>query len=352
MPQAPRRAICWEWKAAPALVRRAAPIRYDPWMDPDPLAALGGRRVGAHLPLGGGMVKAVARATAIGATCLQVFADNPSAWKRRAVPPADLPAFRERLVAEDVLPLAVHGPYLLNLAAPDEVIWGRTVETLVTELLTAAAYGAAFLNVHIGSHRGAGTAAGIDRIGAAVSRALGEVAPSAGGPLLVLENSAGGGDGLGGTPDELSAILESIAAHGGDTGRIGFCLDTAHAWGAGYEVSRPEKTDRLLEQIDGALGPGRIAMVHLNDSRAGLGSHADRHEHVGAGQIGELGMRHLVLHPRLASVPFYLETPGMDEGYDAINMDRVRRLVRGEPLDPLPPAAKHARGSKSRTAPA
>jgi deoxyribonuclease-4 len=321
-------------------------------MQLDPLAALAGRRVGAHLPLAGGMVRAVERARLIGATCLQVFADNPSQWRRRAQPPADLPAFRTALVEADILPLAVHGPYLLNMAGPDETIWQRTVETIAAELRASAAYGAAFLNVHIGSHRGTGTATGTTRIATAVARALEQVPATPGGPLLVLENSAGGGDGMGGPVEELAAILEAIAAVGADTGRVAFCLDTAHAWGAGYEISRPDAVDRLLEAMDAALGTGRIAMVHLNDSKAALGSHVDRHEHIGAGRIGAEGLRHLVLHERLARVPFYLETPGMDDGYDAINMERVRMLIRGERLPDLPAGAGAARGARSRTAPA
>ena len=334
-------------------------------MQPDPLAALAGRRVGAHLPLAGGMVKAVDRALAIGATCLQVFADNPSAWRRRPAPPPDLPAFRTRLVEDDVLPLAVHGPYLLNLAASDETIWGRTIETLVAELRMASTYGAAYLNVHIGSHRGHGTEIGVARIAEAVRRALAEVPPVVaalppvpagfrpvrGGPLLVLENSAGGGDGLGGTVEELAAIQDAIGDAGADTARVAFCLDTAHAWGAGYEISRPEEVDRLLDRLEAALGAGRIAMVHLNDSKAALGSHVDRHQHIGAGAIGPAGLRHVLLHPSLSTVPFYLETPGMDDGFDVANMERVRTILRGDPLPELPPAAARTRGARKRTAP-
>jgi deoxyribonuclease-4 len=320
-------------------------------MQLDPLAALAGRRVGAHLPLAGGMVRAVDRARAIGATCLQVFADNPSTWQRRLQPPPELPAFQARLVADDVLPLAVHGPYLLNLAASYETIWERTIGALVAELRMAETYGAAFLNVHIGSDRGQGMDVGVARIAAAVRRAFDEVATSDGGPLLVLENSAGGGDGLGATVEELAAILEAIGGAGVDTARVGFCLDTAHAWGAGYEISQPEQVDRLLERLADALGPGRVAMVHLNDSKAPLASHADRHEHVGAGAIGAAGLRRVLLHPVLERVPFYLETPGMDEGFDAVNMERVRTLLRGEPLPELPATAARAKGARSRTSP-
>jgi deoxyribonuclease-4 len=283
------------------------------------------------------MVRAVERTVAIGSTAIQVFSDNPTAWRRRAAPPADLPAFRVALAEHDVAPLVIHGPYLLNLASPDDPLWERSIATLAGEMRTAATWGAAFVNVHMGSHRGSGAEPGVDRIGTAVARVLAEVPPEPGGPLLVLENSAGGGDGIGGTPEELLAVLQSSLARGADPARIAFCLDTAHAWGAGFDLSRPSVADGLLDRFDALLGPGRLVLVHLNDSRAALGSHADRHEHIGAGRIGGAGMGYILRHPRLRDVPFILETPGMDEGMDAVNMARVRALLAGEPLPPLEP---------------
>jgi len=311
-----------------------------------PLPAV--RRLGAHLPLGAGMVKAVERARDIGANTLQVFSDNPSAWRRRTEPPAELPAFRHALDAGDVRPLAVHAMYLINLASPDEELWRRSVETLGAELRAGAVYGAAYVNVHLGSHRGSGSEAGIRRIGRGVADALAEAPADPDAPILVLENSAGGGDGLGGTVDELEAILEALAANGADPARVALCLDTAHAWGAGYEISRPDRGDLLLEAIETALGRGRIAMVHFNDSMAALGSHADRHQHIGAGEIGPIGLGHLLRHPLLSVVPFYLETPGMDEGYDAVDMERVRLLLEGQPLPDLPPEARKLPGTRAR----
>jgi len=308
--------------------------------------ALDGRRVGFHAPLGRGLVRAALRAAEVGANTIQVFSDNPSAWRRRTEPPAELGAFHSSLADHDIAPLAIHGLYLLNLAGPDETIWERSIEALKGELRAAAAYEASFVNVHLGSHKGSGFETGTRRIGSAVSRVLAAVPPGPpGAPLLVLENSAGGGDGIGGTVEELAAVLDAIESSGGDGSRVAFCLDVAHAWGAGYELSLPEATDDLLERLDALLGHGRIAMIHLNDSKAGLGSHADRHEHVGAGQIGEIGMGHIVRHERLRAVPFYLETPEMEEGFDAVNMDRVRLLLQGEPLPPLSAATVVVRRS-------
>jgi hypothetical protein len=131
---------------------------------------------------------------------------------------------------------------------------------------------------------------------------------------------------------------------------VGFCLDTAHAWAAGHDLSDPDTTDDLMLDFAARIGLDRLSVIHLNDSKSALGSRMDRHEHVGAGQIGETGMAHLLRHPLLANVAYIVETPGMDEGYDAINVARAVALARGEPLAPLPPGALTLRGSRSRAA--
>ena len=329
-----------------------------------------------HLALGQGMVKAADRARSIGATTIQVFSDNPTAWRRRAAPPKALPDFRARLAANDVAPIATHAPYLINLAGPEDDLWERSVGVLAAELVMAAEYGASLVNMHVGSHRGSGIEAGTIRLANGIVRAFDAEAevrskprettkapagsaqasvpaePAAPAPTLVLENSAGSGDGMGSTIEDLAAIIGALDEAGAPMARIGVCLDTAHLWAAGHEISRPDVMDALLVEHDRRLGSERHKMLHINDSKAALGSHLDRHEHIGAGRIGEVGMRHLVTHPCLAGTPMFLETPGMDEGYDAINMDRVRALVAGEPLAVLPPEAFRLRGSRAMAAPA
>jgi deoxyribonuclease-4 len=152
---------------------------------------------------------------------------------------------------------------------------------------------------------------------------------------LVLEDSAGQGDSIGVTVDELGAIVTAAQAAGADLERLGVCLDTAHLWGAGYALDDPAAIDRLLVELDASLGPQRLVMLHLNDARPPCGSRQDRHAHLGAGRIGLDGLRHLLQHPRLAHVPAYLETPDMGAGWDAVNMDRVRRLMSDDPIDEL-----------------
>ena len=302
------------------------------------------------MPLGDGMVKAVERAHTIGATAIQVFGDNPTAWKRRSALPDELPRFRERLDTYDIAPLAVHASYLVNPAGSDPEFFERSCAVLRSELEVAAAYGARYLNVHIGSHLGAGAEAGAERVAEAVARALGRERHEEGAPVLVLENSSGGGNGLGSTAEELSLVLDAIERRGVDRAGVALCIDTAHLWGAGIDLRDVAATDAFLEELDRRAGIGRVVMSHLNDSRSELGSRSDRHEHVGAGQIGEAGLRHVVTHPRLEHVAFIVETPGMDEGYDAINVARVHDLVAGRPLATLPPEAFTIRGSRSRRA--
>jgi deoxyribonuclease-4 len=310
------------------------------------------RRLGAHLPLGLGMVKAVDRANVIGANAIQVFADNPTAWRRRLTPPKELPAFRQRLEELAIAPVAIHASYLVNLAGPDEHFHAASIEVLASELRVAPGFRARFVNVHVGSHRGAGVEAGTQRLTDGLCLALAEVDGGPDAAMIALENSAGGGFGLGVDTTELAAIADAAAAKGIADARLGFCLDAAHAWGAGIDLAHPDAIDAWLDDFDARIGLDRLVMVHLNDSKSERGSRLDRHEHLGAGQIGPVGLGHLLRHPRLDHAAYYLETPGMDEGYDAINIARARDLLAGRPLDDLPPEAMELRGSRARTAPA
>ena len=300
-------------------------------------------RVGIHLPLPFGLRRAAKRAGEIGARTVQVFVDNPTAWSRRKSPPRGLPEFRARLAELDVAPIAVHASYLVNLAGPDPRFREASLDVLTADMAAAREYGASIVNVHTGSHRDTSVEDGVERIAAGVAEVLRRdraTAPAGSSdPVLALENAAGSGWALGTTIEELAAIAERAAAAGVPEARLGFCLDVAHAWGAGVAMDEPGAIDAWLASFDRELGLRRLAMVHFNDSRSERGSRTDRHEHVGAGRIGARGLAHLLTHQRLRAVPFVLETPGMDEGYDAINLERSRALIAGVALDPLPPEA-------------
>ncbi len=295
----------------------------------------GGRRAGVHLPMATGLVRVAERASEIGASALQIFSDNPTAWRRRAETPPEAAEFRQRLMELDIRPVAIHAAYLVNLAGPDDELFGRSIEMIRHELEHAPEFGAQFVNVHVGSHRGSGLETGIGRLVDGLERALDQRTSSPDAPILVLENSSGGGFTIGSTIEELAMALDSAAARGLD-GHLAICLDVAHLWGAGYDVSLPEEIDRLLEQTDRIIGLERLVMVHLNDSRSDLGSRRDHHAHLGEGQIGRLGLAHFLCHPALSHVAFYLETPEMENGYDAVNVARLADLAANRPLTPGP----------------
>jgi deoxyribonuclease-4 len=290
-------------------------------------------------------MKAARQARQIGATALQIFSDNPTAWRRRSEPPADAPQFVAYCAREGIGPIAIHASYLINLAGSAEPFASQSLAGLIYEVQRAPAYGASMVNTHIGSHRGGGSEAGLGLLAANVSRVLAETPD---GVRLVLENAAGGGDSLGSTIEELARILEGIT--GGDD-RLAFCLDTAHLWGAGYDLSTVEGATAVLDRFDALIGLDRLALIHLNDSRSRLGSRSDRHEHLGAGDIGPAGLGAILRDPRLPGrTTMVMETPGMEEGFDVVNVRRAWQLYAGAgELAALPPKAFRVRRTQ-RTA--
>ena len=315
------------------------------------------RRIGVHLPLGAGMVKAADRAVEIGATTIQVFTDNPTAWRRRPTLPGELPAFRERLVAADIAPVAIHAPYLINLAGPEAAFHEHSIAVLANELRVGRAYGASFVNVHIGSHRGDGVDAGLGRLTAGIVAALADadddVAPTL--PPATSRSCSRTAPAAGSGWGRRSRSLPTSTARHGPPAcrpRASDSASTPRTCGApATRSTRRRASTRSLAAFDEQIGLDRLVMVHLNDSRSERGSRADRHEHVGAGRIGAEGLGRLLAHPKLAHVAYILETPGMDEGYDAINLARARAIAAGAPLDELPAAAFQLRSSRGRSAP-
>jgi deoxyribonuclease IV len=313
------------------------------------------RLIGPHLQLGHGLLRAADRARAIGANAVQVFTDNPVAWRRRDELPAELPEFRQRLSEAGIKQVAVHAPYLVNLCGANDDFWSRSVATMANELVVGRAYGAQNVVMHIGSHRGDERDAAIERLVrglAAVLREADQGGP-VGGPLprLVLENAAGTGDGIGSSLEDLADILAAADAAGLSMERLGICLDTAHLWGGGYDVGSGSWIEWFTQRAERLIGRSNVVMLHLNDSRVELGSRLDRHEHVGAGKIGREGLRDLLNHPWLGALPTFLETPGMDAGYDAINLERALMLADGQELPALPPEAFKLRRGAARSAP-
>jgi len=313
--------------------------------------SIAGPRLGVHLAHRRGLLAAADRAAAIGAETIQVFVDNPAAWRRRTEPPKTLPDFRDRLASASIAPIAVHAAYLVNLAGSDERFHRQSIDVLANELRAGAGYGARFVNAHVGSHLGSGPDRAVEQVVDAVAATLAATGDLRDRPMLVLENSAGGGNGFGTTVEELSAIFDALRARGIPDAAVGLCLDTAHLWAAGYELDDASAVDALFESVEASIGVDRLVMIHLNDSKSERGSRSDRHEHIGGGRIGAVGLGNVLRHPSVRHVAAYLETPGMDEGYDAINLARARALLAGEALEPLPPEAFALRRSRAAASP-
>lgn len=313
------------------------------------------RLIGPHLQLGQGLLKAADRAQAIGANAVQVFTDNPTAWRRRSALPKQLPEFRSRLTAAGINTVAVHAPYLVNLCGANEDFWSRSVATMARELVVGRAYGAQHVVMHIGSHNGLERADGIARLVRGLQAALKEADAQASGdgplPRLVLENAAGTGDGIGSSLEDLAEILAAADVRGVPLERLGVCLDTAHLWGGGYDVGNSTWIEWFSERVERLIGRENVVMLHLNDSRVELGARLDRHEHIGAGKIGREGLRDLLNHPWLSTLPTFLETPGMDSGYDQINLERAHLVAAGEDLPTLPEEAFNLRRGTARSGP-
>jgi deoxyribonuclease-4 len=279
-------------------------------------------RAGLHVSIAGGIDRAVDRAERRGCDVFQIFSRNPRGWKHKDLNPLEVVSFRQKM-AESGLSLAVdHMPYLPNLASPKEDVHSRSVQALAIELSRCEALGIPYLVTHLGSHLGDGVDEGLKRIVAAIEEAF---SISRNDVLLLLENSAGQKNSMGSSFEDLKRIIEALGA--GNVSRVGICLDTCHLFSAGYELRTPEGLKETLSRFDALVGLERLRLVHINDSRGGLGSGLDRHEHIGLGKIGLDGFRVILSNRVVAERPLILETPVDERRDDAANLQLVRTLA-------------------------
>lgn len=276
--------------------------------------------IGAHVSTAGGVVKAFERGAAMGCESLQIFVKSPNQWRAKPLAAEDVNAFRAEHAASG-LPVTAHAAYLINLASPKEDVLAASLVGLADELDRCDALGLGGLVVHPGGHLGSGVMTGIDSIARSVNSILAD--REQGSTLLLLENTAGQGTSLGGRFEELGAMLKLIDQRE----RVGVCLDTCHAFAAGYDLVTPEGYEAMLEDFERSIGLGDLHCLHLNDSKHPLGSHKDRHENIGDGLIGEQAFARLINDERLVHLPMILETPvGDDELGHARDLDKLRAL--------------------------
>jgi deoxyribonuclease-4 len=280
-------------------------------------------RVGVHVSIAGSIDKAVDRAQEKGCDTFQIFSRNPRGWKIKALTKTDISRFIEKLNRTGLFPPVDHMPYLPNLAAPTDEVYTKSVEALTEELNRCNALQIPYLVTHLGSHRGSGKEAGLQRIVDAIDTAFSGIAEEANGVMLLLENTAGTKNSMGGTFEDIRHIMDRLE----HKDRIGVCFDTCHAFAAGYELRTAESLNKTLQHFDEVLGLENLKLVHLNDAKGGLDSRLDRHEHIGLGYIGEEGFRVILNDARLKELPMILETPVDDRRDDLGNLEKVRELA-------------------------
>ncbi len=275
-------------------------------------------RFGFHISIAGGFRNVISRAKERRCATIQLFSRNPRGWKYKRLERDDIQLFRQGIKKENIAPIFVHMPYLPNLASSEANLCKRSVDALIEDLERSEIIGAQYLIVHIGSSED--VRQGTHQMTVGINRALNSVKNSV---VLVLENTAGSGNELGYSFDQIRDIIAGVK----DRARIGVVLDTAHAFEAGYDLRTPEAVDKMVDAFNTKIGLKKLHLIHLNDSKTELGSRSDRHWHIGQGEIGD-GMRHILHHPSLRKLPFIMETPRKELKDDLMNLKIARKFAR------------------------
>jgi deoxyribonuclease-4 len=306
---------------------------YRPEPEPEPQAPAwmdGSLRVGIHTSIAGSYLNALESAQKLGCNALQIFSASPRMWQLGSarIPSADAAAFRARRTELGLGPLVIHANYLINLAAQQPMLRTRSIQAFHDELVRGVQLGADFLVVHPGS-RGEGTPRrAIATIIESVKQAARRI------PLghfrILIENTAGMGSAVGSTLEEVGDLVAGLSDLG-----VGACLDTAHLFAAGYDISSEKGLEQTVAQVDRTIGLDNVPVFHINDSKIPLGGMVDRHAHIGGGKIGAAALGRVLKHPRLGAMPpagllgraFLLETPIEDPGDDRRNIAKVWELA-------------------------
>jgi len=241
----------------------------------------------------------------------------------------EVEAFRSSVQSSDLSPVFLHLPYLPNIASAKSKFYKRSIHSIATDLERAERLGAHYLISHIGHRLEASEDQAIEAVSQGIDQAFQKVKNAV---ILLMENTAGQGTEIGYAFDQIKKIIDGVSDHE----RVGVCLDTAHSFEAGYDLSNKDGIERTLEDFDQTLGLKRLHLLHLNDSKTPLGSRKDRHWHIGEGHIGREGFRCLVNHPLLSHLPGIMETPRKDTVEDLKNMKVIRSLVNSAPLSSSP----------------
>ena len=276
-------------------------------------------RIGAHVSTAGGITKAIERAKLIGAEAVQIFASGPQSWRFKMVTDAEATEYRQKAHDAKIDHTFLHGIYLINMATKTEENLGKAIDSLVQYMEFGSAIGAKGVVFHIGSHKGAGYDAVLKQVAGAMTTVV-ERAPK--DIFLVIENCAGMGQHIGAKFADIGTVMREIGSP-----QVKVCLDTEHAFAAGYNLADKDALKKVMEDFDQEIGINNLVAVHANDSKGELGWGIDRHENIGEGKIGISGFESIMSHPAFANVPFLLEVPGFeDQGPDQRNVNILKEI--------------------------
>lgn len=278
-------------------------------------------RLGVQVSISGKIYEAVDRAKELGCDCMQIFSRNPRGWRISKLKQSDIEEFKKRRKETEITPLAIHIPYIINLASPKKSLYKKSIKAYIEDIKRADALEAEYFVTHLGSHKGTGERLGLKRFCQALDVVVKNAKPKL---KILLETTAGSGNQLGYTFEHIKYILDNTK----NSYDFGVCIDTAHLLAAGYDITTEEGLSYTLDKFDSVIGLEKIKLIHLNDSKAPLGSRIDRHQHIGKGKIGKDGMGLFINQPKLRDLTFILETPKKSLKDDFMNLRAVRNLER------------------------
>jgi deoxyribonuclease-4 len=279
-------------------------------------------QVGLHVSIAGSIDKSVDNATAMGCSAFQIFTRNPRGWAAKSLSNIDIKNFKEKLAASkiDRFATVAHMPYLPNLSSPEDDPFAKSLNSLIDEIKRCGKLGIPYLVAHLGSHKGSGDKKGIEKLVKAFTKAAKETTDDV---IILLENTAGQKNSVGSDFEQLASILFQLKPEK----RFGVCLDTCHAFAAGYDLRTKEGAALTLEKFGKAIGFEQLKIIHLNDSKGEIGCNIDRHEHIGLGQIGENGLTQVIKFSNSKNIPIILETPIDERRDDLGNIEKVKELA-------------------------
>ncbi|MEM7127470.1 MAG: deoxyribonuclease IV [Chloroflexota bacterium] len=280
--------------------------------------------LGAHMSIAGGVSQALDRASSIGSNAVQIFTKNNRQWAGPAINEDDVQRWQKEMPTQGIDYVVSHASYLINLASPKDPLWQKSQNAHADELNRAHAYGVPHVVLHPGAHTGSGLGVGVERVAAALNQ-IHQQHPECRDTVTLLEIMAGQGTTVGHTFGQLAQIIELVD----EKDRVAVCLDTCHAFAAGYDLSTSEGYGKMMDELEQDLGIDRVKCWHFNDSKGELGSHLDRHVHIGEGEIGEEGFTLILNDPVWDGIAMILETPKDDDLKDDVkNLNKLCTLVQ------------------------